>query len=245
MATKVQRGGIIRKNDNGTLERIDGTHTYIGSATLENGRVITKRFRCKGFDEEDVARRWETWQCRKDNAGDEDEENYYKEEDMANEKTINCPFNGNECTATCPLFSIENQACSVKLGGIGLYNMSTNLMKLDASEPIEMVAMAVGELGSAMKSVGNPVAATAKESPVKQEPKKPTEADGVNAFLDGKTFLNFVNLHGKAVNGQYVKFCHDNGYPVMKESELISRVAASYPELKRVKKMGGSVFEAA
>lgn len=240
-----QRGGIIRKNDNGTLERIDGTNTYIGSATLENGRVITKRFRCKGFDEDDVARRWEKWQCRKDVPDDEGAEDYYKEEDMANEKkNPTCPLSGNDCTATCPMFSIENMACSIMLGGIALYNMSVNIMKLDASESVEMVAMAVGELGSAMKS-GSVGATGAAVTSIKAEPKLPTEADGVDAFFEGKTFLNFVNLHGKAVNGQYARFCKEAGFPAVKEGVLLEKVVERFPELKRVGVRGGSVFEAA
>lgn len=60
----IQRGGIIRKNGNGTLERVDSTNTYIGSATLENGRIVTKRFRCIGFKEDEVAERWLKWQWR-------------------------------------------------------------------------------------------------------------------------------------------------------------------------------------
>jgi len=241
MATKVQRGAIVRKNDNGTLEWVDGSRTYIGSATLPSGKVITKRFRRNGFDEDEVAERWLKWQGRKGLDEDEAEESYYKEEDMANDKTRNCPFSGTECTATCPVFSIENQACAVMLGGVGLYNMSVNLMKLDASEPIEMVALAVGELGSTL-SASQPAKAV---EPKPAKPKEPTVADGLAAFLDGKTFLSFVNLHGKAVMGQYAKFCKANGFPAAKETELISKVAASYPELKRVTKMGGSVFEAA
>ena len=237
MTNDNKRGGTVAENGNGKLERVSPS-TCVGTATLESGKVLTKRFRGSVPEEADIVARWEKWQGRKMVPADDG----YEEEDMAEAGGARCPMSGAECTAACPMFSVENQACAVMLGGIALYNMSTNLMKLDAGEPIEMVAMAVGELGSAI-AAARPVSETAdtRQAPMKE----PTEAEGLDAFLKGKTFLNFVNLHGKAVNGQYTKFCKDNGYPAMRESELIAVVAARYPELKRVTKMGGSMFVAA
>lgn len=256
MAQKVQRGAIVRKNDNGTLEWVDGSRTYIGSATLPNGKVITKRFRRNGFDEEEVAERWLKWQGRSiDN--DETEE---EEADMANDKTAGtviaiankkhpCPFNDGECTPACPMFSEANQTCSLKLGMLGLWNIGSNLMKLKVDEEIEMVAMAVGELGSTVAKAAASMPAAAPE-PVEDvepepepEPEKPT--DGIEEFFDGKTFISFVNLHGKNICGQYKRFCREGGFEPVGEKDLLSEVEKRYPELKRVGVRGGSMFQAA
>ena len=236
----VQRGGIIRKNDYGTLERVGKTNTYIGSTTLPDGRVLTKRFRMSGWDEDGIAERWLRWQCR--NAEDEIIEE--EEADMANEitnekKNPTCPFSGDECKYTCPLFSSPNGRCSIALGGVGLYNISCNLGLLSSSESIELVAMAIGELGSmAPKAVEEP-----KEEPVEAHVK--TVADGVEAYLADKTFLAFVNLHSKTVYSPYKRFCEEQGYPVETESNFTKLIRGRYPELKANRQAGGCVFVAA
>ena len=257
MAQKVQRGGIVRRNDYGTLERISGSRTYIGSATLPNGKVITKRFRGCVPDEPKIIESWEKWQCRKT----EDEEDIYEEEaEMANDKTAGtviaitnkkhpCPFNDGECTPACPMFSEANQTCSLKLGMLGLWNIGSNLMKLKVDEEVEMVAMAVGELGSTVaKAVASMPAAAPEpvedvEPEPEPEPEKPT--DGIEEFFDGKSFISFVNLHGKNIFGQYKRFCKEGGFEPVGEKDLISEVEKRYPELKRVGVRGGSMFQAA
>ena len=225
----VQRGGIIRSNDNGTLERIDGTNTYVGSATLESGKVLTKRFRCQGFDEDDVARRWLKWQGKNVET---------KEETMAKEiesKKSACPFSGQECGGSCPMYSAVHQSCSVMLGGIGLYNIAQNIQSLDASESIELVAMAVGELGGKrVEPAQEPV-----ETPVL------TVDDGVSAYLDGKSFLAFVNLHSKTVYAPYKRFCEEKGFPSESESGFSKALLRSFPELKAQPAHGGKTFVAA
>lgn len=230
----MQRGGIVRKNDNGTLERIDGSRTYIGSATLPSGKVVTKRFRRNGFDEDEVAERWLKWQGKSiEKEETEEEEVADMAEKNVNNKAKKCPFGGSDCTPSCAMYSDANLTCSLKVGAIGLFNLTGNFMKLDPNESLELIALAIGE----MKLSG-----TAEETPVAAAP---TEEDGLNAFLDGKTFLNFVNLHGKAVAGQYTRFCKENGFPVMKEKDMLVGVSERFPELKRRGVRGGSIFEAA
>ena len=240
MGAKVQRGGIIRSNEFGTLERVDGTRTYIGSTTLPDGKVLTKRFRMSGWDEEAIAERWLKWQGRKSDDDDDFEE---EEAIVANgndneKKNPSCPFSGAECTWTCPLFSVPNGSCSIALGGVGLYNISCNLGLLSSSEAIELVAMAVGELG---KSVPREIVRAEEpvETPVK------TVADGVEAYLSDKTFLAFVNLHSKTVYSPYKRFCEERGYPAETESNFTKAVKARYPELKANRQAGGCVFVAA
>lgn len=226
----IQRGGIIRKNDNGTLERVDGTNTYIGSATLPSGKVVTKRFRCQGFDEDEVERRWLKWQ------GKNDEET--QEEDMvseANDKKSKCPFSGDECTSRCPMYSPSNRACTIMLGGIGLYNIGCNLMNLDPNDSLELIAMAVGDL---RRDGAEPMPSTV-------EAKALTVEDGVKAYLEDKSFLAFVNLHSKTVYAPYKKFCEDNGFPAETESGFSQVVLKSFPELKSEKAHGGRTFVAA
>lgn len=227
----VQRGAMVCRNDNGTLERVDGTGTYIGSATLESGKVVTKRFRSANRDEESVKDKWLKWQGR--NVEDTEEE------DMAETRNDNnksaCPFSGGECGARCPIYSTAHRACSLMLGGIGMYNVSTNLGLLSSSDAIELVAMAIGELKSnAQSQVPEPVEAAAK-----------TAAEGVEAYLEGKSFLAFVNLHSKTVHAPYKKFCDDNGYPAESESTFSKVILKRYPELKSQPAQGGRTFVAA
>ena len=235
----IQRGGIIRKNDNGTLERVDGTNTYIGSATLENGKIITKRFRCVGFKEDEVAERWLKWQSkavekmtekREEQEAKKAEEKAEKEEKIMVEKKQNCPFSDNECGPTCPMWSDGNQKCAIFLGCIGMYNVACNLMKLKVDQELELIAMAIAD---SVKVDGN--------KPTENK----TEEAGIIAFLDGKRFLEFVNLHSKAVHGEYKRYCQENGYPVVKESELTKAIENRYKELKAETQMGGTRFMAA
>ena len=223
MTNDRKRGGTVAENENGKLERDGSSNTYIGTATLDDGKVITKRFRGNVPDEPRIIASWEKWQGRKTECEEEAVEESTK-------KQKSCPFSGRNCGPSCPLYSPTNRACTVMLGGIALYSIGSNLMRLDPCESIEMVALAVGEL--------------AKAAP-KQVTEEPKADDGLDAFLDGKTFLSFVNLHSKTVGSQYRKFCKENGYEPMGEHELLEAVDAHYKELKRVGVRGGSVFEAA
>lgn len=227
----IQRGGMVSRNDNGTLERVDGTNTYIGSATLESGKVVTKRFRGPWQNEDKIIDQWLKWQGK-----NVDE---IQEEDMAQEntncKTSKCPFSGDECTPRCPMYSPNNRACTIMLGGIGLYNIGCNLMNLDPNDSLELIAMAVGDL---RKADSEPVTPTV-------ETKALTVDDGVKAYLEDKTFLSFVNLHSKTVYSPYKKFCEANGFPAESESGFSQVVLKSYPELKSEKTHGGRTFVAA
>lgn len=231
----IQRGGVIRRNDNGTLERVDGTNTYIGSATLENGKVITKRFRCVGFKEDEVADRWLKWQGKtaekmaEKREEQEARENEDKEKPMA-EKKVNCPISDNVCGPTCPMWSEAHGRCALYLGGIGMYNVASNLMKLKVDQELELIAMAIAD--------------SVRADDAKPVSEKTGEA-GVIAYLDGKRFLEFVNLHSKAVHGEYKRFCQENGYPIVRESELTRAIEKRYKELKAEKQMGGTRFMAA
>ena len=256
MAQKVQRGGIVRRNDYGTLERISGSRTYIGSATLSNGKVITKRFRGCVPDEPKIIESWEKWQCRKT----ENEEDIYEEEaEMANDKTAGtviaiankkhpCPFNDGECTPACPMYSEANLTCSLKLGMLGLWNIGNNLMNLKVDEEVEMVAMAVAELGSTVSKAAAALPVTAPEAVQEPEPepaKELTVADSFDAFFEGKNFISFVNLHSNVVFPKYKKFCTELGLPVGTKKEMVDEIGKRYPEIKVVGKTGGCVFEAA
>ena len=224
----IQRGGMVAKNDNGTLERIDGTNTYIGSATLPNGKVITQRFRGNVPDEKNLVERWLKWQGKK---LDKEEE-----EPMANNtKKQTCPFSNNECGPSCPMFSPTNRACTIMLGGIGLYNIASNMMKIDPNESIELVAMAIGEL--------KPEKAIVKPEPVATNAL--TVEDGIEAYLEDKSFLAFVNLHSKTVYSPYKRFCEDKGFPADTEANFSQVILKKYPELKGEKAHGGRTFVAA
>lgn len=249
MANKVQRGSIIRTNDFGTLERVGRTNTYIGSTTLPDGKVITKRFRCTGFDEEEVARRWRKWQGRESEKNQDIEEIIEEEEeaDMADNNTTiastvknPCPFSGVQCSAACPLYSVENGRCAILLGGVGLYNMAANLMRLDMTEPLELLALAVSEISGTQKTVDQP--AVESKSTAKHVP---TVAEGIDAYLADKTFISFVNLHSKTVYQPYKKFCEQGGFPVESESNFTKVIKERYPELKPKGQAGGCVFMAA
>ena len=226
----VQRGGIIRKNDNGTLERIGKTNTYVGSATLDSGKVITQRFRCKGFKEDEVAERWEKWQYRELSKETNMEKKTTTKTTTTKETAMdkkNCPFSGTEC-CKCAIYSTGLGACSILLGGVGLYGLSQG--RLEVGEQLELIALAIAE--------------TKKPEPT-VEAKALTAADGVEAYLADKKFLDFVNLHSKAVYSPYRKFCEEKGYPTVSESELTKAVKGRYKELKAETQMGGTRFIAA
>ena len=222
---------MVARNDNGTLEKPDSKNVYIGSATLENGKVITKRFRGVPKDEQKIIESWEKWQCRK--VEEEDDMEITKVETKSKDsKAKTCPFSGNDCGAKCPMWSVANGSCSIMLGGIGLFNIAANLMKLDVGEELELIALAVAESRKPATEHKEPVRAL-------------TEQDGVDFFLDGKKFLDFVNLSSKRVFSDYKKALNGTDYPLMKEAELVSEVAKRFPELKKKGVHGGSVLVAA
>ena len=226
----MQRGGIIRKNDNGTLERIGKTNTYVGSATLDSGRVITQRFRCKGFKEDEVAERWEKWQCKELSKETNMEKKTTTKTTTTKETAMdkkNCPFSGTEC-GKCAIYSTGMGACSILLGGVGLYGLSQG--RLEVGEQLELIALAIAETKKPTKTV---------------EAKALTAADGVEAYLADKKFLDFVNLHSKTVYAPYRKFCEEKGYPQVKEAEFTKEIKARFPELKGKSSNGGTVFLAA
>lgn len=240
-----QRGAIIAKNDYGTLERVDGSSSYIGTDTLPDGKVLKKTFRSSSKNDEEVKKRWLKWQ------GDHQKPIFEDEEDSQMEKSepkarppivgrsgTECPFKfsggGSDILCSeerCALFVTASTSCSLKLGGSGLYYMASNMMRLDVSESLELVAMAIGELNS--------------KPPVEGTDGIKSIEGGLNGYFEGKTFLNFVNLHGKKIHAEYKKFCVGNGYPLLGESEFVKEVAKRYPDLKPVTKAGGTSFAAA
>lgn len=226
MTNSGKRGGTVASNDNGVLERDGSSSTYIGTATLDDGKVLTKRFRGNVKDEPRIIESWKRWQGRK---ADGEEEVAVENSKKAKE----CPLSGRACGAACPMFSQSNRACSLALGAIGLYNMTCNVMKLDPNESLELIAMAVSEIGG--KGVG-------KAAP---QPHGTTEKDGLDAYLDGKTFVRFVNLSSKKVHAEYAAFCRENGYQPYGEHDMMQAIASRYSELKVKGVRGGSVFEAA
>ena len=230
MANSNRRGSIVAENANGMLEHVGG-RSYVGSATV-GGKVVTKRFRRGDEDEPKVVERWERWQRRRN---DDEEVEEMAEEKATARKAVSCPISGWECGAACPMWSAANGACAIMLGGVALYNMSVNMERLDMSEPLELLAMAVADSGA------RTAPAEAEEPPAKQ----PTEEQGLDAYLDGKTFVRFANLSSKKVRGEYAAFCKDGGFPAYGERDMMQAIASRYPELKVKGVRGGSVFEAA
>ena len=226
MTNDNKRGNLVAENDGGTLEHVGG-RSYVGSATID-GKVVTKRFRRGDEDEADVAERWERWQGRK--ASQEEEPMDKQAEKRAGKPRGACPLSGSECAPSCPMWSAANGACAIMLGGVALFNLSANIGRLDMSEPLELLAMAVAESG------GREAKADAPEAP--------TEEQGVEAYLDGKTFIAFVNLHSKTAYSPYRKFCEDNGYPFQREAEFTQTVLARFGELHAEKAHGGVRFAA-
>lgn len=230
------RGAVISKNSSGTLERVDGTSTYIGSITMPNGKVFTKRFRSASRNDEEVTERWLKWQERNledltNVFGETKEPEMDISKDIEIEKTVTgpiCPLmsrNGQEgfayCqTANCAFWSEPHRACSQNLGGIGLYNMATNLMLLKVDDQLDLIAMAVADLKGSMP-VNNAVA-----------PVVPTRSDGLEEFFADKNFMDFVNLHSKTVYSEYRNLCEKRGCSPIKEKDLIVEIDKRFPEIK-------------
>ena len=119
-------------------------------------------------------------------------------------------------------------ACSIFLGGIGLYNLSSNIFKIDPNDSLELLAMAVTELGKA----DIPKKTTKDKSP-----------DLVDDFFKGKSFMAFVNLTSKRVHSDFKKFCSEHGEECqLKETELSDRIFKHYQELERKPVHGGVVY---
>ena len=236
----IQKGCVIAKNEFGTLERVDGSRTCIGSTTLPDGKVITKRFRGNITEQDKVIARWEKWQSRSNDEDAEPEEDIFMEEPEKDQvkvektekpvyKVCKCPFSGEECGPACPMYSPTQLACSIFLGGIGLYNLSVNIARLNANESLELIAMAVSDL---------------KGTDIPQKVPAPTEKDLVDRFLEGKSFMAFVNLNSKKVHADFKKFCAERGFeecPV-REKDLSERIFAEYKELERKPVHGGVLF---
>lgn len=231
MTNDNKRGNLVAENDGGTLEHVGG-RSYVGTATID-GKVVTKRFRRGDEDEADVAERWEKWQGRKASLSDggQTREETMEEKPM-DEKSRKgaCPLSGEACAPSCPMWSAANGACAIMLGGVALFNLSANIGRLDMSEPLELLAMAVAESG------GREAKADAPEAP--------TEEQGVEAYMDGKTFIAFVNLHSKTAYSPYRKFCEERGYPFQKEADFTKTVLARFGELHAEKAHGGVRFAA-
>jgi hypothetical protein len=226
MTNSNRRGSVVAENPGGSLEHVGG-RSYVGSATV-GGKVVTKRFRRGDEDEADVVRRWEKWQGRKED-GEEAEE---MAENDVKERT--CPLSCQECAPSCPMWSAANGACAIMLGGVALYNMSANFGRLDMTEPLELLAMAVADSGAREDARKAPTMEAAK-----------TEAQGMDAYLDGKAFVKFVNLSSKRVHADYAAFCKDGGYPQYGEHDMMQAIASRFSELRVKGVRGGSVFEAA
>lgn len=229
----IQKGCVIAKNEFGTLERVDGSNTCVGSTTLPDGKVITKRFRGKITDQEKTIKSWEAWQGRESKDEVEDPEETAPKTDIRKpaktpKKTAICPFSGEECGSTCPLYSPTSMACSIFLGGLGLYNIASNMMKVDPNDSLELIAMAVAELGKA----DIPKKTTKDKSP-----------DLVDGFFKGKSFMAFVNLTSKRVYSDFKKFCSEHGEECpLKETELSDRIFEHYQELERKPVHGGVIY---
>lgn len=229
----IQKGCVIAKNEFGTLERVDGSNTCIGSTTLPDGKVITKRFRGKITDQEETIKSWEAWQGRKSEEEDPDPEEIAPKTDIRKpsktpKKTAICPFSKEECGSTCPMYSPTQMACAIFLGGLGLYNIASNMMKVDPNDSLELIAMAVTELGKT-------------DIPTKKE--APKRYDLVDEFFKGKSFMAFVNLTSKKVHSDFKKFCSEYGEECpLKETELSDRIFKHYQELERKPVHGGVVY---
>lgn len=239
---KVQRGCIIAKNEFGTLERVDGTNTCVGTTTLTDGKVLTKRFRGSIADQKNLIARWEKWQGRKA----EDEEPM-DERDISmtvkeTEKKIvkgvekapaTCPFSNVEraCNALCPIFSTANNHCAIHLGGIGLYNIAANYLKMDPNESLELIALAISELNGE------------KSKAASSTSKKVKDNNGVEDWLKTKNFLSFVNLTTKKVYGEYKTFCKEKGYEPIREADLTALIFGRFDELEKEGYPGGAIFK--
>lgn len=247
MTNSNKRGGTVATNELGTLERVDGTGTYVGTL-VRGGRTETKRFRGNVPGEAEVVERWERWQQRKkeaemakgrtadtvtDKAGvgvADDPKAAGTKPDAAEVKpsTAACPLAGRTCGATCPLWSAERSSCALKLIGVGLMGISEGIVGLDVREPIELLALAVSD----------------KAAPASSQAEH-TADGGVAAYMSDKTFIAFVNLHSKTAYSPYKKFCEAGGYPSKTESAFTKDVLARFPELRAGKAHGGVRFEAA
>lgn len=238
----VQKGAMIAKNEFGTLERVDGTRTYIGSTTMQNGKVVTKRFRCDHGNEQKLIARWEKWQCR-------NEEDDYDEEEletMADEKKNDkkgklCPFTKDICTESCAMYSAANFQCAIQLGGLGLWNMACNIMSLGNRDELELVALAIGDISKKLP----------EQWPVAQQTQTVSasiakESSPIDEFLKEKDWLSFVNLTSKKVHADFKAMCA-NKYPEvtpMKERDLVDLILERYPKLDVEKISNGRIFRA-
>lgn len=240
----IKRGATISENANGTLERVDGTSTYIGSITMPDGKVFTKRFRSSSRDNDEVTKRWLKWQEKNledltNVFGETEEPEMDISKDVEIEKTVTgpiCPLmsrNGREGFASCQMancafWSEPHMDCSQNLGGIGLYNMAMNLMRLKVDDQLDLIAMAVADLKGSM-AVNNAVV-----------PVVSTRSDGLEEFFADKNFMDFVNLHSKTVYSEYRNLCEKMDYKPVKEKDLVAEIGKRFSEIKCQGVSGGT-----
>lgn len=240
----IQKGYVIAKNEFGTLERVDHSNTCIGSTTLPDGKVITKRFRGTITDQDKTIASWEKWQGRENEVEDTrakgkkpdipEKTEFVQPVKKANQnKTAICPFTKEACGPMCPIYSTANLACSILLGGIGLYNLSVNMPKYEPDDSLELIAMAINDLRKPDISGKEPYVDLGH----------PTR-DVTEEFFDGKSFMAFVNLTSKKAHADFKAFCKKKDVETvpLKESELSAEILRRYKELERKPIQGGVMF---
>lgn len=241
----IQKGALIAKNDNGTLQHVDNSSTFIGTATLPNGKVVEKRFRDATKNGAAVKKKWEEWQKK----------TWGKEEEMEREqalpektdisenepdkvsKLLACPLLGGQpCLEhKCMFMHPMNERCSIPLLGSSLWYIAQNFARLDNAEMLELIAVSVDGLKSTVPAV---------EIKSEKAPVNLVKA-GLEAFFEGKNFIHFVNMHSKNVHGQYKAFCKEHGYEaygLLGESELAEEIQRRYLELYSETTKGGRIF---
>lgn len=238
----IKRGSTVASNDNGTLEHVDGSSTYIGTATMPDGKVITKRFRDSSRDIDAVTLRWQAWQKKAWDKEDAMEREKIRVEEDISEKEADvvstklaCPLlGGKPCLdVKCAFMHPVNERCAIALLGTSVWYMAENFARLDNTDALELIAISVDGLKAAQPMLKN-------------EPRLQSRARaGVDGFFEGKSFLHFVNVHSKSVHQQYKAYCKAHGYDlqdILSETEIAHEILSRYGELDAELMRGGRIF---
>ena len=216
----IQRGFMIARNDCGTLEQPDGKGQYIGSARTYDGKVVTKTFRSRSHDKDDVLQRWLTWQekAKRYNAPKPEEEKPDKERADMESKTKWCPISKQTCIERC-MFNRSGDCTIFDTAAGG-----------DIAGNIDVMRQIMTAMHESMKSMVDAVETMSLAMMEKPEP-EPKEQDdaklvgpheAVMKWLETKDARDFFNTNSQDNHKEVLEFCKEHGYQ-RPESRIVTK----------------------
>ena len=218
-----KRGAVVFENEHGTLETkkvTNGQGSFVGSCIIGNRETT----RTMVGDKYAVRDRWISWQ-------EMSIQDYKKE--MERKEMEKKEIEKKD--------AVEDVAAMSKGGAALLEYTAAILKQLEAlNGNMEQIAISLMEVAEAIprvdRLVGNVETQEQMEIEIESEPiPEPTVEDGIEAFLDGKTWLYFVNMPTKKVfETMYTKFVKNSevDYPMAQQRGLTNAILEKFGNLE-------------